>query len=432
MRKSGLGIDVGELQAVVCAGYPGSVAATWQRFGRAGRRNELSVALLVGRSDPLDQYLARDPEFLLGASAEEARIDPDNVEILIQHLKCAAFEIPFVCPETDSSEKERYAGLDGIHTREALLFLARHGVLHESAGRFHWSTDAYPANHVSLRSIGWDNFVIVDEEHGRTIAELDWRASHTMLHEQAIYQHDGEQYQVERLDFENHKAFVRKVIPDYYTDAMTYRWVNVIELEATRSLGRAMCAWGEVSVIEKVVGYKKIKYYTHENVGFGDVHLPDIQMHTTSFLLTFPEPLCAAISMAPAELIEAARGIGRALETVSCLALLCEPSDLGQTLGDQGTEQDVPSRQGQGPRPGFDPTVFLFDHVPGGVGLAERIYERAEELLQRALLLMKGCPCGEGCPACVGAVEKDQRRKEFALRLLSYLTASLPSDVLVD
>ncbi len=417
-----LGIDVGELQAVVCAGYPGSVAATWQRFGRAGRRQEMSVALLVGRSSPLDQYLARDPEFLLGSSAEEARIDPDNVEVLIQHLKCAAFEIPFICPEEGGAEHDRYAGLDETNTREALSFLAQHGVLHEAGGRFHWSTDAYPANHVSLRNIGWDNFVIIDVAHGRTIAELDWRATHTMLHEQAIYQHDGEQYQVERLDFENHKAFVRKVDPDYYTDAMTYRWVNVIELETKRGLGPATCAWGEVSVIEKVVGYKKIKFHTHENVGFGDVRLPDMQMHTTSFLLTVPEDLCMELGMGRAGAIEAMRGIGRALETVSCLALLCEPNDIGQTLGDQGPEEEVPSREGQGPRPGFDPTIFLFDHVPGGVGLAERIYERADELLERSRRLIAGCNCMDGCPACVGPVEEGAgRRKAVALELLDAL-----------
>jgi len=423
-----LGIDVGDLQAVICAGYPGSVAAMWQRFGRAGRRNEQSVAVLVGRSNPLDQYLARDPAFLLGANAEEARIDPDNVEVLIQHLKCAAFEIPFICPEAGvegpDSQADAYAGLGAEETREALSFLAQHGVVHEVANRFHWSADAYPANHVSLRSIGWDNFVIVDVTHGRTIAELDWRAAHTMLHEQAIYQHDAEQYQVERLDFDNHKAFVRKVDPDYYTNAMTYRWVNVMDLEDSGPLGPATSAWGEVSVVEKVVGYKKIKFHTHENVGFGDVRLPDMQMHTTSFLITVPEELCVRVGAGRAAAIEGMRGIGRALETVACLALLCEPNDIGQTLGDRGPDQPVPGREGQGPRPGFDPTIFLFDHVPGGVGIAERIYERAGELLRRARTLIAGCSCEQGCPACVGPVDEcATQRKPVALALLDALGA---------
>ena len=427
-----LGIDIGDLQAVICAGYPGSVAAMWQRFGRAGRRQEKSLAVLVGRSHPVDQYLASDPEFLLGASAEHARIDPLNTEILVQHLKCAAFEIPFrsqafaaTAPTTpaavnDTDAADAYAGLNASETQEALGYLAQHGVLFESAGKFHWASDAYPANHVSLRSIGWDNFVIV--ENGRTLAELDWRGAHTMLHEQAIYQHDGEQYQVEHLDFENHKAYVKKVEPDYYTDAMVYTRLSVIDLEVRRPVPPATCAWGEVSVVEKVVGYKKIKYFTHENVGYGDVFLPDMQMHTTSYMLTVPWELCQRVEGGSSAAIEGLRGVGKALETVACLALLCEPGDIGQTLGDQGPEEVVPNRQQQGPRAGFDPTVFLYDHVPGGVGLAERIYERTEELVERAFGLVQRCRCQCGCPVCVGATDTVSGvRKHAAMQMFGIL-----------
>ena len=248
-----------------------------------------------------------------------------------------------------------------------------------------------------------------------------------MLHEQAIYQQDGEQYQVERLDFENHKAFVRKVVPDYYTDALTYRRVSVIEQEATKPLGRCTAAWGEVSVVEKVVGFKKIKFHTHENVGYGDVRLPDMQMHTTSVWITVPEALYAEAGLGRAAAIDGLRGVGRALEMVASLALMCEPTDIGQTLGDKsGEEGEAPGRDfGQGPRPGFDPTIFLFDHIPGGIGLAERIYERVDELLERSRLLISGCDCGEGCPACVGpAEEADGKRREWALRLLAVMQNS--------
>src|SRR6185295_16440621 len=223
-------IDIGSLDAVVCAGYPGSVASLWQRFGRAGRKSGRSVAVLVASSAPVDQYFAREPAVLLGASPEEARIDATNVEIVLQHLKCAAFELPFATSaDNDTAPAERYACLGESDTEQALRFLGRHGVVHESAGRFHWSADAYPANHVSLRSVGWDNVVIIDRVMGRTMAELDWRSAHTMLHEQAIYQHEGEQYQVEKLDLENHKAFVAKVEPDYFTTAMVNRKVTVID-----------------------------------------------------------------------------------------------------------------------------------------------------------------------------------------------------------
>jgi DEAD/DEAH box helicase domain-containing protein len=301
--------------------------------------------------------------------------------------------------------------------------LESNGVVHEANGRFHWAADSYPANHVSLRSVGWDNFVIIDKAVGKTLAELDWRAAPTMLHEQAIYQHDGEQYQVEQLDYENHKAFVRKVVPDYFTTAMTNRKVSVIDESANSPLGRAAAAWGEVSVVEKVVGYKKIKFYTHENAGYGDVRLPDIQMHTTSFWLTVPEALCEALGLGRPAAIDGLRGIARALETVSTLALMCDPRDIGQTIGDASDGTGAPATGGHVPQEGFDPTLFLFDNMPGGVGLSERIYERRDELLARARQLIGGCECASGCPMCVGAVEETAGgvRKSASLGLLAQI-----------
>jgi DEAD/DEAH box helicase domain-containing protein len=414
-----LGIDIGELDAVVCCGYPGSIAGTWQRLGRAGRRGEPSIGVLVTSSAPLDQYLAREPAYLLGAPVEEARIDPDNVEILLQHLKCAAFELPF-------KRGEAFGMLGPQETEEALSFLVRHRVLHEAAGTFHWAADAYPANDVSLRSIGWDNVVIVDVERDASIGELDWRAAHTMLHEQAIYQHDGECWQVERFDHENHKAFVRKVEPDYWTDAMTYVQVSVLEDTASGGVlnGPWTGGWGEVAVVEKVVGYKKIKFYTHENAGYGDVRLPEMQMHTTSFWLTVPEESCERVSAGRAAAIDGLRGIGVAFETVATLALMCDPRDLGTTLGDvapgDASEPDaaagVPRRVRGGPQVGYSPTLFVYEHVPGGTGLAERIWEQRDELLARTLRLIERCPCTAGCPACVGPGESS--RKPTALEML--------------
>jgi DEAD/DEAH box helicase domain-containing protein len=397
-----LGIDIGELDAVICAGYPGSVAAMWQRFGRAGRRGAESICVLVTTSAPVDQYLARQPAFLLGAPVEEARIDPDNVEILVQHLKCAAFELPF-------RRGESFGTLGAEETGEALEFLARHKVLHESRGAFHWATDAYPANHVSLRSIGWDNVVIVDVERDESIAELDWRSAHTMLHEQAIYQHDGECWQVERFDHENHKAFVRKVKPDYFTEAMTYAQIAVLEESAEAGLASWDSGWGEVSVVEKVVGYKKIKFFTHENAGYGDVRLPDMQMHTTAFWVTLPDFLSSSFEFGRAAAVDALRGLGIALETVATLALMCDPRDLGTAMG---------QTQGEAPL-----TLYLYEHCPGGTGLAERIFEQREALLARALRLVESCPCEGGCPACVGpadpSVESLRARKRGVMRLLS-------------
>ncbi|MEI7892952.1 MAG: DEAD/DEAH box helicase [Myxococcales bacterium] len=402
-----LGIDIGELDAVICAGYPGSVAALWQRIGRAGRRGGTSLGVLVTTSAPVDQFLASSPGFLLGAPVEEARIDPDNVEILVQHLKCAAFELPF-------RRGESFGSLGAEETGQALAYLAQHGVLHEAAGTFHWATDAYPANHVSLRSIGWDNVVIIDVEHDSALAELDWRASHTMLHEQAIYQHDGDTWQVERFDYDNHKAFVRKVEPDYYTDAMKYVQLSVLDESATGTLGQWDSGFGEVSVVEKVVGYKKIKFFTHENAGFGEVRLPEMQMHTMAFWLTVPEEHAASLEAGRAAAIDALRGIGIAFEAVGALALMCDPRDLGTTLGDPA------GKKTGGPQRGYAPTLFVYEHIPGGTGLAERLYEQRDVLFDRARALIKGCVCENGCPACVGpCAELGKSRKKAALALMA-------------
>jgi DEAD/DEAH box helicase domain-containing protein len=425
-----LGIDIGDLDAVVCAGYPGSIAGTWQRFGRAGRRCANSIAVLVTSSAPLDQYLAREPEYFLGAPVEEARIDADNVEILIQHLKCGAFELPF-------SRGDSFGSIPAAETTEALEFLERHKVLHESNGAFHWATDSHPANNVSLRSIGWDNVVIVDmgsdkpmvgsmqaKEHPqyKVLAEIDWRGAHTMLHEQAIYQHDGETWQVEKFDYENHKAYVRKVDPDYFTDAMTHLKISVIEESAEAPLlvkdeAAWTSAWGEVAVVEKVVGYKKIKFYTHENAGYGDVRLPEMQMHTTSFWLKMPSETLLASPFGRAAVIDGLRGIGRALETVSAVALMCDPRDLGISLADEPQNSKE-----------YDPTLFIYEHTPGGIGLASRIFEHREVLLARALRLIETCTCNDGCPACVGpgdiGFDHERSRKRVAIDLLKRVSGA--------
>jgi DEAD/DEAH box helicase domain-containing protein len=402
-----LGIDIGGLDAVVCAGYPGSISGLWQRFGRGGRRGGESLALLVASSAPLDQYVAGQGSQLLSAAIEQARIDPDNAEILVQHVKCAAFELPFEAGEA-------FGDVPQDVVNDALEFLGQHRVLHSVRGAqgkttYHWASDAYPASHVSLRSVGFDNFAIIElgaeGARDKVIAEMDWRSTHTMLHEQAIYQHEAAQFQVERLDFENHKAFVRRVDSDYFTTALTNVRVSVIERAEEQPLHEGQAASigrGDVSVVEKVVGYKKIKYHTHENVGYGDVHLPEMQMHTTALWLTVPEAVVQRQEVERPLVIDALRGIANALHLVACVGLMTDPADLGRTLGDKTDPDGVPGKGGSGP--GYDPTIFLYDHVPGGVGLAPRLFEARHELLRNARALLQACPCEHGCPACVGPV----------------------------
>jgi len=376
---------------------------------------------MVRSSLPSDRYVPTTADLVTGAPVEHARIDPDNVEILVQHLKCAAFELPFEAGEA-------FGDVPAQATQDGLDYLATHGVVHAAPGKegknvYHWSTDAYPASHVSLRSVSWDNFVIIDLDGDRTIAEMDWRATHTMLHVQAIYQHDAEQYQVERLDFENHKAYVRKVAPDYYTTAMTYTRVSVTQeddgafVKPSDSGDGVAVGLGEVSVVEKVVGYKKIKFNTHENVGYGDVRLPEMQMHTSAVWVTFAEDTVRSLaasdelvtsgetfgSVPRAVVVDAIRGIASAMHTVAAVGLMCDPRDLGHVLGERTGEGEHPQK-GDADGAGFDPTIFVYDHIPGGVGLAPRLFQDREVVLPRPPPPIEACPCSGGCPACIGAV----------------------------
>ena len=226
-----LGIDIGSLDVVVMAGYPGTIASTWQRAGRAGRRQTASLAVLVASSAPLDQYIVEHPDYFFGHSPEHAHINPDNLEILLNHLKCAAFELPI-------RDGEKFGPHD---TAELCRFLEEAGFLHHSGGAWHWTSDTYPADAISLRAVTSDNFVVVDiTGEPVVIADVDFPSALTTLHEKAIYLHEARQYQVERFDYEARKAFVRRVDCDYFTDAIDYTQVKVLEeFDSSPVVGRA-------------------------------------------------------------------------------------------------------------------------------------------------------------------------------------------------
>src|SRR5262249_47185246 len=282
-----LGIDIGALDVCVMAGYPGTIAGTWQRAGRAGRRASRSAAVMVASSAPLDQLVGRNPSYFFDASPERALIDPDNLHILVDHLKCAAFELPF-------SSDEAFGRHD---LQEILGVLAEQGLVHlqPDEGKWTWTSESYPADAVSLRSVSSDNFVVVDTTaETRVIGETDFTSGPATLHPKAIYIVEGTLYQVEKLDFDGPKAYVREIDCDYYTDAITYTRVTPID-EFANEDGTAPRAHGEVHVVSRVVGFKKIKFYTNENVGSGDLDLPEQQMHTTSYWLTIPASVMAAL-----------------------------------------------------------------------------------------------------------------------------------------
>jgi DEAD/DEAH box helicase domain-containing protein len=393
-----LGIDVGELTACVIAGYPGSVASVWQQSGRAGRRTGQSLTVMVARSMAMDQYIIQHPEYFFGASPEEARIDPDNLFVLVDHVKCAAFELPF-------EQGETFGPLTTDDTREVLEHLESHRVLHRSGNVYHWMDRSYPANHVSLRSIGDENFTVIDVARTKVIAEVDFESAHTTLYQHAIYNLDGRQYQVERLDYENHKAYVRLVDPDYFTYAHSNLKVQVI---ATDGEGR-VADHGEVLVTEKVVGFKKVKFDTHENVGYGEVHLPEVQMHTQAVWITVPDELIETFEVGRDKLVDALRGLGRALHTVSVLRMMCATRDIRLAV-------DEPEDSG--------PRLYLYDNMPGGVGFAGRLFEVIEPMLASARQLIAACHCDEGCPSCIGAavnLEPNPHVKVLPLALVDRL-----------
>ena len=424
-----LGIDIGSLDAAVMAGYAGSIASTWQRAGRAGRRSGASCAVLVASSAPLDQFIVQHPDYFFGRSPEHAYVQPDNLEILINHLKCAAFELPL-------SPDERIGAVD---LEQVCKRLAEAGYLHRSGGNWHWVQQAYPADTVSLRSVTSDNFVIIDvtgenEGEPEVIGEVDFSSALTTVHPKAIYIHQGQQYHVERLDFEQRKAYVKRVNVDYFTDAIRYTQVRVLEIaEEQRMSGPAVRAHGDVLVRSQVVGFKKIKFFTNENVGAGKLELPENEMHTTSFWITLERKLLAGLPFALSDRQSGIFGLLYALESMATLLLMCDRRDIGTAVGERpaspGIEEDWqefttaiadPSQM----KEFFEPNLYLYDAYPGGIGFSEPLFHVHDLLLRRTRELISACPCENGCPSCVGpAGEKSEKTKEVALRLLEHLCA---------
>jgi DEAD/DEAH box helicase domain-containing protein len=428
-----LGIDVGSLDSVVMAGYPGTIAATWQRAGRAGRRNGSSCAVMVASSSPLDQFIVRHPDYFFGNTPEHAYIQPDNLEILLNHLKCAAFELPI-----EATEKMGEAQLP-----ELLPKLAEAGYLHRAGNFYHWTQEAYPANAVSLRSVTSDNFVVVDiTSEPRVIGEVDFPSALTFLHEKAIYLHGGQQYHVEHLDFKERKAYVKQVESDYYTDAVKHTQVRVLENADSERITRCgavetvshVRTHGDVLVRSQVVGFKKIKFFTNENIGDGRLELPENEMHTTSYWLTLERRLVESLPFSVSERQSGMFGLLYAMASVATLLLMCDGRDLGTAIGERPpalvsseTEfapvryEDVVSGK---MKEFFEPNLYIYDAYPGGIGFSEPLFRAHNLLLEKTRELISGCECEDGCPSCVGpAGDLVPRAKKAALAILERVCA---------
>ena len=278
-----LGIDIGHLQAALLTGYPGTIASTRQQAGRAGRQRECALAILITGGGVLDQYIAAHPHYLFERAPEQALIDPDNPLILTSHIRCAAFELPF-------RRGEPFGDIEDI--TPVLEYLAEEGEVYSGPDSWHWISQAYPAERVSLRTASPDRFVILEEgedDSAHPIGEMDRHSVPVLLHEGAVYLHEGQSYLVKRLDWERGQAWVQPMALDYYTEASLVERVHVRRVHARARQGGARRAYGDVSIHTRVTGYRKIRRYTHENLGWGEVDLPEQVMETMAFWLDFPE-----------------------------------------------------------------------------------------------------------------------------------------------
>jgi len=383
-----LGIDIGGLDAAILAGFPYSVASTWQRAGRAGRSSDVSVAIMVASSSPTDQYLVRHPDYFLSRSVESAFIDPSNLYILGDHLKCASFEIPF-------EESEDFGG----NSKGLLAYLEEQGVLRYTSGRWYWSDRSYPSEQISMRGGAEKNIVIIDETGGANlvIGEMDSYSAREMLHDEAIYLHRDEQYQVRKLDLAGNHAYVVSSEVNYFTDAIVKRDIKVLSEDSRRDVAGLQERLGDLLIRSEISGYKKLRFGSHENIGFGSVYLPEYEMHTQGVFLTFVSESASGrawLEVPDSMKIPVLSRIATLIQVVAPIFLLCSFRDIGV------------SERIRDPHHGLS-GIYVFDNFPGGIGLAEALTKKLSQILIAALDLIRACPCQMGCPSCVGP--KDER-----------------------
>jgi len=390
-----LGVDIGQLQVCIMTGYPGTISSAWQQAGRAGRRHGEALVIMVASSSPLDQYIIQNPDYFFNKSPETARINPDNLIILIDHMKCAAYELPF-------KSGDRFGN---VETDELLEYLSEERVLYRNGDKFFWMNDSFPAHNISLRSASQENVIIVDQSdiaHVKVIGEMDRFSAMTLLHDEAIYLHQGTQFQVEKLDWDEKKAFVREVDVDYFTDANLAVQLKVLEVDKLQTLPEAEIGYGDVSVRAMATIFKKIKFETHENIGSGPIHLPEEELHTNAAWMSLNKPLA---EMGQERLEQGLIGAAHALNHIAPLFVMADPSDIHvipQVKADHNEK----------------PTIFFYDRYPGGIGLSEKIYTGMSEVFQESLKMIHQCQCQSGCPSCIGADTVGQTVKKDTVNIL--------------
>jgi DEAD/DEAH box helicase domain-containing protein len=457
-----LGIDIGSLGAALMVGYPGSIASTRQQAGRAGRGEDAALAILVATADPLDQFLAAHSDYLFERSPEHALINPDNLLILLDHLRCAAFELPF-------REGEQYGRLPQEVLNELLAFLAQQGTLYQAGAKYFWMADQYPAQQTSLRSSSANPIILQswEAEQASTIGIIDRASALWMVHPEAIYLHEGQTYLVESLDLEHSLARLRSIQTDYYTEPKNETTVQVLEEKEQSAAAGCTKAHGELLVTTQVKGFRKIRWHSHEILGNGEVDLPPSELLTTGYWISIDDATVNLLreqglwnsdpnDYGPTWRIQRERARKRdgfrcqvcgipeqdrshdvhhkipfrtfasaeQANRLENLITLCPPCH-------HRTETAVHIRSGLAgvafalghlapfflmcdsgdlgvhSDPQFSyandrPAIILYDQAPGGIGFSLRLFEIHQELLKRAYELVTNCLCQNGCPSCVG------------------------------
>ena len=477
-----LGIDIGGIDAAVLIGYPGSIAATRQQAGRAGRKLAPSLSVLVTTSRAMDQYLARHPDYFFARSPERALIAPNNLLILLQHIRCAAFELPF-------QAHEGFGAIPKDQVQAFLELLSRNGELHRQADRYFWMADHYPAGDISLRNATPDQIALVVQGPYKTetIGQVDLNSAYWMVHPEAIYLHEGTSYLVENLDLETGTAHLKQVLTDYYTQAKTKTEVEEKSRLKDENIPGGSKILGEILVTKQVTGYKKIRWYTHEFLGGGEVSLPPTLLNTIGYWITLNQatvdqiknqnlwnaepndygpdwdsirqkvlrrdgercqvcgadgrnqplhvhhlqplrnftntetanqlqnlitlcPVCHQLAEVGVRVRSGMAGFSYILHSLAPLLLMCDGEDID-------VHYDPNTTLGGG-----QPTVVLFDNIPGALGLSETLFDLHQDFIQQAYETVSSCECEDGCPSCVGPIgEEGSGGKEETLAILKAL-----------
>ncbi len=477
-----LGVDIGGVDSVLLPGYPGTIAALKQRAGRAGRKFNPSLAVFIASMNPLDQFLAKNPEYLMSRNPEEALINPNNPLILVEHLQCAAAELPF-----DSSNQ--FGKMESTVITEYLEYLVSSGVLHKNGSRYFWVSDDYPTRHISLRNTASNSILLrcVDDGQTRVIGEVDYNSGLWMVHPGAIYIHNGETYRVDELDLENNRATLSPCNEDYVTEPVISAEVDIKSVAETQEHENYQLNRGEITVRTTVKGYKRIKWSTHETVDVTELTLPETTLQTVGFWIVLKDACiekmkangmwhsdkndygsnwqhirnlvrrrdaytcvvcgnketteehhvhhkvpfrlfsssemansinnlitlckeCHSLVESQVRVRSALSGLNHLLESLAPLMVMSDTGDLGSFFD--------PAAKFAGNRP----AIIIYDNVPAGIGLADNLYHRFEELIDKAHDVVRQCECIDGCPSCVGpALETSFGGKIETIQLIKYL-----------